>query len=511
MCRFGSSSIRVSVALITMMTAALPAKAKALNEIRTYMPFTFPIEPAKLHTIPDINIAFALNSTLVERDDEKEISSGLAESWRVVTPKVYRFTLDSNAKWSNGTPILALDVKRSIERTLKIHPDEMGDIVQILDSIACPSTREIDFKLKIPVHKSKLLEKLTDPKFGIIKIQSNGQLDFTVTSGSFSVLPKSNFEELTLVRNPSFHHKSETGLVDRIIIRRMPKNEESPTALLVDQWPNFMESTSLSQSGLEKKYQEAGFSIWTTPLDKLFYFQLGRKNATPEGRALLRYLRSKIKVPSLVTGLSGYSETSQMFPRGYELYDPEFSCPKDKSEFLPIKYSRRPVNILISPARISSMVKENISRFIFQATGIAPHFISVPLEQVYSYRVTGDFDLYIGVVGLAEPDPDTLLSFHMGGDIPLIFTRGTNLLKRLTHAKSLNDNKSKLKEIRSLLRDAQCEGHILPLFHLSTIGIARSEIDFSLLSESDESVRLSKIRFNNISTNSNEEIARGTP
>ena len=485
----------------------VPLKAKAPNEIRTYMPFSFPIDPAKIHTLPDLNIAFALNSTLVERDDEKEISAGLAESWSVIAPKVYRLTLRSDAQWSNGALILATDVKRSIERTLRVHPGDTRGMVQVLDSISCPSSREIDFKLKLPAHDSNLLQKLTDPKFGIVKVLDNGQLDMSTTSGLFSVLPNSNQVQLVLVKNPNSLSQPDPSLADRIIIRKMPIDKESPTVLRVDDWPNLIESTSLYKENFMKNYQQDGFETWATPLDKLLYLQLGKRIANTEGRDLLRFLRSKIKNELLVQGLSGYTPTNQVFPRGYELYDSGFSCLGREQEALPAKFKGRPIDILISPARVSSTMKENLGQAVKEATGKEPRFISVPLEQAFDYRSRGDFDLYFGTIGLTEPDPEAMLSFNMESDIPLIFTAGTELLQRLDHAKSVTNYRKKIQELRSLLRDIQCDGHLLPFFHFSTIGLARSELDFSQISRSSESIRFEKIRFKK--STANREISQG--
>lgn len=472
-----------------------PVEAKTLNEIRTYMPFSFPIDPAKIHSLPDLNIAFALNSTLIERDNEKEISAGLVDRWVVISPRVYRLTLKHNAKWSNGALILATDVKKSIERTLRVHPSDVRGIVQVLDSISCPSNRDIDFKLNLPAHDSNILQKLTDPKFGIVKVLDNGKLDMSTTSGLFSVLPNSNQEQLVLVKNPNSLSQLDPSLADRIIIRKMPVDKESPTVLRVDDWPNLIESTSLHKENFMKKYQRDGFETWATPLDKLLYLQLGKRSANAEGRGLIRFLRSKIKNDLLVQGLSGYTPTNQVFPRGYELYASGFSCVDRDQEALPERFKSRPIDILISPARVSSTMKDNLGQAVKEATGKEPRFISVPLEQAFDYRSKGDFDLYFGTIGLTEPDPEAMLSFNMESDIPLIFTAGTQLLQRLDHAKSVTNYRSKVQELRNLLRDIQCDGHLLPFFHFSTIGLARSELDFSQMSKSDESIRFEKIRF----------------
>ncbi|MFI8103111.1 ABC transporter substrate-binding protein [Streptomyces sp. NPDC086023] len=65
--------------------------------------------------------------------------------------KVYRCTLRSGLKFSNGNDLTAEDVKFSFERTLKIN-DENGPAVMLasIDSIETPDAKTVVFKLKTP-------------------------------------------------------------------------------------------------------------------------------------------------------------------------------------------------------------------------------------------------------------------------------------------------------------------------------------------------------------------------
>jgi hypothetical protein len=126
--------------------------------------------------------------------------------------------------------------------------------------------------------------------------------------------------------------------------------------------------------------------------------------------------------------------------------------------------------------------------------GVIPP-ISVPLEEISARKVRGDFDLYAGTMGLADPDPEGIMSFYLEGDTPLIPPNGNDYLARLDAARREKNADVKLGKMRGILHDALCEGYLLPLFHLSTIGVGRSELDFRDIPTSDESVTLSKIRF----------------
>lgn len=466
-----------------------------MNEVRTYMPFTYPVDPVKIQIIPDMDMSYALAATLVEWDAEKQISAALAESWKIVAPNVYRFTLRKNALWSNGKPVTAAQVKASFERGMKAYPGDLRSLIQLLDSIECASDREVDFKLKVDARESGLLGKLTEPNFGVLKIGADGQLDLSATTGPFSLAAESNQQQLNLIRNAHWH-RYEAGMsaADRVTIRRSPPGMNAQTILFTDTWPNLIETSSLIKAELLNRYGNEHYELWKRPLDKVFYIHLGKRAANAEGRTLIRFLRQNVDPREVVAGLSGYTVATQIFPRGYQLHDLEFSYPKT-AETLPERFKSKPLDILVSPARVTPDLQENIRRTVLSATGVEPRFISVPLEEVGARKARGDFDLYAGTVGLADPDPEGIMSFYLEGDAPLIQSKGNNFLARLDAARKEKNGETKLGKMRGILRDALCEGYLLPMFHLSTVGVGRGELDFRQISASDESVTLSKIRF----------------
>lgn len=473
-------------------------EGKSMHEVRTYMAFTYPVDPAEIQTIPDMDMSYALAATLVEWDAEKQISAGLAESWKVVEPNAYRFTLRENARWSDGTPVTCADVKKSFDRGMKAHPSDLRSLINMLDAIECPSSREIDFKLNVPAQASGLLGKLTEPNFGVLRIKGSHTLDLSITTGAFSLSPRSSMAELTLLRNTHWHRYDQGAHApERVSIRRSPSGFDAQSALLTDSWPNLIETSSLVSADILKRYQAERFEVWKRPLDKLFHFQLGKRITNADGLALVRFLRQKISGGEIVSGLSGYALATQMFPRGYHLHDPTFSCPKTRKEDgkLPDRFRNKPIEILFSSARVSSALQQNVRRVISEATGREPRFISVELNKLGDALVGGDYDLYMGTVGLADPDPEGAMSYYLEGEAPVIQSAGNRFLERLDSARKEKSQEAKLSQMRSILTDAVCEGYILPLFHLSTIGIGRAELDFSQISTSDESVTLSKIRF----------------
>src|SRR5205085_3449047 len=64
------------------------------------------------------NIHQMLYDTLVHRTDDLKLQGRLAESWEVVDDLTFRFKMRMAAKWQDGKPVTARDVKFSYDRTL---------------------------------------------------------------------------------------------------------------------------------------------------------------------------------------------------------------------------------------------------------------------------------------------------------------------------------------------------------------------------------------------------------
>jgi len=465
-----------------------------MSEVRTYMSFTYPADPARIQTIPDMNMSYALASTLVEWNSEKQIVAGLAEQWQVVGPNVYRLTLRKNSKWSDGSKLTCQDIKRSLERGMKVYPDDLRSLAVMLDSIECRSDQEIDFKLTISAHDSGLLGKLTEPNFGILKVEENNSVKNRATTGAFYLGPESNNSELVLLQN-SHWHRFDAKAPQRVIIRRLPTGTTSQTVLLKDQWPNLTETSSLISADTLNQYQAQRFQIWRRPLDKFFHIELGKRVAGASGPALIKFLRSKLDMKDITAGLSGFTLTDQVFPQGYQLYSSKFSCPISSDVKIPSEFAGRPLDVLLSAERITDTLKENIRRTLKDLTGKEPHLISASLTELHSLMNHGDYDICFSSVGLADPDPEGAMSYYLEGETSMIPQAGNNFLKRLDEARRNKDLQRRLEFMRSILADAVCDGYLLPIFHLSTVGIARPELDLTNIPASDESVTFSKIRF----------------
>jgi peptide/nickel transport system substrate-binding protein len=93
-----------------------------------------------------------------------DLEPDLAESWTVLEGgKVWVFKLRPNLKFCDGTPLTAADVKRSIDRVMKINGDPAWLVTDFVERVEAPNATTVVFYLKAPV--SYFLALLATPPY----------------------------------------------------------------------------------------------------------------------------------------------------------------------------------------------------------------------------------------------------------------------------------------------------------------------------------------------------------
>ncbi|MGZ3808597.1 MAG: ABC transporter substrate-binding protein, partial [Bacteriovorax sp.] len=441
-----------------------------MKQVRTFMSYSFPLDPVRLISIPDMDLSYALGSTLVQWDKDKQLSAGIASSWDSTSQTIYAFKIRKGLKWSDNTFVTALDIKRSFERAFKDYPEDLRSLIHLIRSIEVPSNDTIEFHLKTKTKESDLLGKLTEPNYGVLKINKDGGIDLSVTTGAFFIT-KNTQNELILKKNQNWFLASDQ-MPDEVIIRKPTDAIDLQVVLLENEWPNLVETNSLLAKNLMERYQKNNFKIWTRPFDKIFLLQLSKTFVNNEGPELLKYLRKNLNRKNLIEGLSGLSLTEQVFPLGYQLFDERI--PKAEQDIkIPVQFKKKPLEILLCPTRVNKKLQENIKKVITDATGVEPHIKSTTLDKLGWHKQNGDYDIYVSTLGLADPDPEGIMSYYFEGATPPINSGHERFVEKLDASRKETDMVKRLNLMRSLMTEATVKGHLLPLFHLSTVGIGR--------------------------------------
>lgn len=195
-------------------------------------------------------------------------------------------------------------------------------------------------------------------------------------------------------------------------------------------------------------------------------------------------------------GLGGYHLSEQFFPPGYVIFDSEYKALTSNVE-VPTEFRKRPLKLLAAEGRVGSAMQANIIKTLKVVTGQIAQFKMVPLSKLFEAIDQGDYDIAVMTLAVNDPNAEGPVSFIFGLKTPLIPNSegdAGDFKTRIIKARAL-DEKSRNAEYRKVFTKATQDGCLLPLFHFSSIVIAREGIDLSEIPTTDETVAFSKIRF----------------
>lgn len=485
--------------LLMILIGTIPARASMNKEtsrtIKTYMPFTLPVDPANVRTLVDLDLSYALGTTLVGWSPTRELVSGIAKSWTISGEQEITLNIGQESKWSDGNPVTADQVVKSLLRAKKIHGDSLKTLYDPIVSIEAKNSSTVVFKLNVAAASSGIIRKLTEPMFGIFFVKSDDSLDLTKSTGPFYLKSVSE-KQIDLSANTLWlFSKPNSALA--VQIRRPPPGEELQESFLNDSWANLLGSSSLIAESTNAKYKKAQYHVWHRNLDKIFFFVPGPRLANSEGQALFQYLNQNLKKEKITSGLNGFNLTEQFFPSGYVLFDPEFKKPKTEAR-IPATFNKKPLEILAADSRVGETLQKNIKLVLKEITGIEPKFVLVSLSEFEKKRAEGSYDLVAGSLPVNDPNVEGSMGFFFGLTPPIIPNAGIgakDFQARVKAARNNTDQLARNLEYRKIFTDATREGSLLPLFHFSTMVIAKKGIDLTEVPTTDETVAFSKVKF----------------
>ena len=331
--------------------------------------------------------------------------------------------------------------------------------------------------------------------YGVLKVTHGNAINLKISSGPFYLKDETR-NEIKFSLNSNWYGR-HPNMATQIIIRQKSDDIDLQNVLLTDPWPNITTTSSLMNKEQLEHYKVASYEMWQRNLDRIFLFSIGKRISNDEGFQFFQYLSKYLNRAGLTKNLSGLTMSQQMYPRGTSLYDEDFKCVSGHIVIPPV-FKTRPLEIVVSPMRVSPALEANIISVVEEITGIAPHIIRIPLDQIGSRRKVGDYDFYAGSFGADDANLDGALSYFIEGEASIIPSSGNaeeNFVKRLNDTRKLFNQSQKIKSMRSIMSDATCKGHVLPLFHYSTIAVAKGGLDLSSVPTTDETVSFSKVKF----------------
>ncbi len=483
------------VALLSLAGGYAMAKVPT-NEIHTYMSFGLPVDPARIVTMVDYDFSYALASTLVDWSATKEPTSALAQSWTYSGKQQITFDLKPGVKWSDGSVLTAEEVVASLLRAKSKYPEELKSLFKFIESITASSSHSVVFNLNIPAAGSGIIKKLTEPMYGIVNIDKKGELNLEKTSGPFFVI-SATAKQIELQQNSNWFNLHQ-GMASKVVIRQLATTDDEQSNFLIDSWANMLSTSSLTKSEIRQKFGAARFTVWSRSLDKAFFFSPGPRLHNEDGRKLMQAVNAKLDRKTLSQNLAGISDGDQLFVSGYKLFAPDFEK-KLENKVIPNSHRKTPLEILAIKSRIDDVLKSNIASAILKATGVRPNIRMVSLADLGEARKLDNYDFLAASITVDDANLEGLIGYIFDQSPPVIPNAGTsperNYQERVQKAKSTRDESARSQEYRKVFESAINEGCIVPLFHYSTVVVAKPGIDLSKVPQSDETVAFAKVRF----------------
>ena len=141
---------------------------------------------------------------LLSRGDDLNIAPGLAERWDIPDPLTFVFHLHSGAKFHDGRPLTARDVKWTFDSLLqgKIRSTKAA-VYKLVDHIDAPDDATVIFHMK--EQDSTLLWNMSDGAIGIVPYGAGDEITLhPIGSGPFRFVSAETDREVILERNPEY-------------------------------------------------------------------------------------------------------------------------------------------------------------------------------------------------------------------------------------------------------------------------------------------------------------------
>ncbi len=174
------------------------------------------LDPIKSSAFVDRELMLNLYDTLVKISPQNTILPDLATSWAYTTPTQLVFTLRTDVKFQDGTPLDADAVVFNINRILTTPSSPRYSEISNIKSVVTVDPSHVQFMLKKPF--SPLLATLTDRSGMILSPTAVKKLGTSLAngplnagSGPFMFSDWVKNDHLTIKRNPNYWLKDDQG------------------------------------------------------------------------------------------------------------------------------------------------------------------------------------------------------------------------------------------------------------------------------------------------------------
>jgi peptide/nickel transport system substrate-binding protein len=240
------------------------------------------LNPVAAATIVDRHVDNLIYSPMVHLDEQLQPVAGLAESWDISADgKLYRFSLNQKATFSDGTPVRASDVLFTLRKII----DPASEAVQVIgafEHLDLARTRVIDdhtievaFRQPLAAQLIRFNDLLVLPEHVYSKGNFRTDYNFTaVGSGPYKLLRRDAGKEIVLVRRADYWGKrpSAERIVFKVIVdygtawNALKRGDIDETRVASDVWQRERQNPALTKTIDFRRFYTLSFNFitWNT-------------------------------------------------------------------------------------------------------------------------------------------------------------------------------------------------------------------------------------------------------
>ncbi len=446
--------------------------------------YTF-YDPSKLETTPQVFMINALGGTLVRVGDDNQYYAGIAESWRISEDgREYEFTIASQAKFSNGEPILARDVIATIKRAILIQATH-SNIGSKIEGAEALSSMDIDVSglrevssrvvaIRTKNREANFLALMSFPELIILPyaeaLQKLGDITFRVSSGAYAI-EKHLENDIVLKANPYFYEEfgSAAGCLQ---VMPFPKVEAAVDALEKGHVDLLDYGAVLEPRFGELLRNEERFTFTNGFSNAIVYIILNpSRSLFAERENRVRILKSLSGSHALIPYGEGtiFYPTRQFLPEtqaGYLLPDQIKAIYESLPRTSGSTQSRQSA-VILYPEVFGAAYMEKLRKEIDERGELKANFLTYEEGNLVAALQKNDFDALFMIVGMGEKDTEILMGYHFGRRVPLYNFEDTVIKEHLDAAKMTTDKKAKIGHYQAISEQLIREAYVVPISHFS--------------------------------------------
>lgn len=401
------------------------------------------LSPENISTIALYHLHYNIWDTLLASGQRAAVAKSFLVSADGLT---FFFEIDPDAKFSNGRPIRANEIKAAFERIIEREEGGHINAKSVIRKISAASPLDLKIELKAPTPSFLFL--LTTPEFGIVPseaIDANGNVvNLSVTSGAYAVKQFDAITQTAALTKNTFFRRSDPAAPSEVNISFIKDLGENTELSDFD----FIEVRSSDAEIIVSNGKKKGFSHKATvPSVSVFLVADLKLLSEKQAKFIATFFRKNFQYET-PNGLEKRSH--QFFPEktfGSLSHQEIFSI--SSKEDMPAL----PPEIVISNYRSTGPLIEAVKK-IFSRIGTKVRFVALDSKEPVHYMLTGQ--------GMNTEFPE--IELHLDTVGPYADFNATDEIKQLVMlATHEPDDTARSKIIKMIGRDFLSSGKIIPL------------------------------------------------